>query len=264
MERKHNIEIGSSVRAFVLSGCKHSGTTQIGLSPPLLLTITWVKAVSKFGNSSFYHLSWKSSTSMFTSCSHCALICKAGTLENLPCSLYSSFLQFLTSWTFSQCLVHLPLAFSFICLTFQYELIFAYSTESEKLIAIKEQSICSLFWLKYQNTSIYTKKCWILLNGEGGWEGKLAILSLQNSQNKTQNSLDISWHGKMYMLDMISLFMRPQKCWKSLSMTLYTYWFRGLQEILAQHLQPFEYLYTVLLLNTYSRSLLLEEWLSHS
>lgn len=59
--------------------------------------------------------------------------------------------------------------------------------------------------------------------GEGGWEGKLAILSLQNSQNKTHNSLDISRHGKMYMLGMISLFMRPQKCCKSLSVTLYTY-----------------------------------------
>lgn len=40
MERKHNIEIGSAVRVFVLLGCKHSGTAQIGLSPPLLLTIT--------------------------------------------------------------------------------------------------------------------------------------------------------------------------------------------------------------------------------
>lgn len=96
-----------------------------------------------------------------------------------------SFLQFLTSWTFSQCLVHLPFGFSFVCLTCQYELIFAYSTEPEKLIATKKQSRCSLLWLEHQNAFIYMNKCWILLNEgrkrKGQGEGKLVILSQQNS-----------------------------------------------------------------------------------
>lgn len=111
----------------------------------LLHIIAWLKVVSKSANSRFYHLRWKTLTSVFTSWSHCTLLAKQVHFKIfivVLCALFSEIFDILTSLTsFSQCLVHIPLEFNFVGLTFQYELIFANSIESENLIAIQMQFI---------------------------------------------------------------------------------------------------------------------------